>query len=83
MADPTVTTLPAGKSIGMDMVPPFAVYVDGQKVAEHATEEEADALYTQLRATHTAATRLVDFQTMRAAATRKARREARAAEGAA
>lgn len=52
MAESTVPTLPARKSISMDMVPPFAVYVDGRKVAEHATEEEAEDLYAQLRVSH-------------------------------
>jgi len=66
MADQTVTTPPATKSIGMDMVPPFAVYVDGQKVAEHATEAEADDLYAQLRARHMAAKHLEAHQAMRA-----------------
>lgn len=52
MTDSTVTTPPARKSIGMDMIPPYTVYVDGAPVATHATEEEADELYAQLRVTH-------------------------------
>ena len=40
------------RTIAMDMFPPFAVYVDGKLVAEHATEASADILYAQLRVTH-------------------------------
>jgi hypothetical protein len=51
MADLT-NPLQNKKSLYMDMVPPFAVYVDNKKVTDHATEEEAEELYAQLRVTH-------------------------------
>jgi len=35
--------------IGMDMVPPFAVYADGVVIATHDTEEQADECYARLR----------------------------------
>ena len=52
MADSTVTTSPARKSIGMDMIPPYTVYVDSVPVATHVTEEEAEDHYAQLRVSH-------------------------------
>ena len=39
--------MPTG--IGMDMVPPFAVYADGVVIATHDTEEQADECYARLR----------------------------------
>jgi hypothetical protein len=35
-------------TIGMDMVEPFGVYVDGEQVAEYSTEFEARAHYQAL-----------------------------------
>ncbi len=57
MADTTVPTpategLRKRKTIGMDMVPPYRVYVDELMVAEYETEEEADVHYAQLRVSH-------------------------------
>ena len=40
------------KSIGMAMVPPYTVYVDGVEVATYPTEEEAEEHYARLRASH-------------------------------
>jgi hypothetical protein len=37
-----------GQRIGVDLVAPFCVYVDGQPVAEFCTQGEAIALYARL-----------------------------------
>ena len=43
----STSIMPTG--IGMDMVPPFAVYADGVVIATHDTEEQADECYARLR----------------------------------
>ena len=43
----SASIMPTG--IGMDMVPPFAVYADGVVIAKHDTEEQADECYARLR----------------------------------
>ena len=48
MAETNGTVLEGRKTIGMDMVPPYAVYVDGDEVAEFETEREAGDLFNQL-----------------------------------
>lgn len=48
------TTAPQGEAaafpttIGMDLCAPWCVYVNGECVAEHNTEAEAQGLYCQL-----------------------------------
>lgn len=48
------TTTPRGEAaacpatVGMDLTAPFGVYVNGECVAEHATEAAAQALYSRL-----------------------------------
>ena len=37
------------RGIGMDMIPPFAVWADGVLVATHDTEEQAEDCYARLR----------------------------------
>lgn len=34
--------------VGMDMVPPYAIYLDGEQVAEYASEEAANTHYRRL-----------------------------------
>ena len=48
MADVTGKLQAVGRVIGMDMRPPYGVYVDGVEVARHKTESEAGALFDQL-----------------------------------
>lgn len=44
----STTTPKQAATVGMDMVPPYAVYIDGKEVARHATECEARALCNEL-----------------------------------
>jgi hypothetical protein len=37
------------KTIGMDMVYPYCVYVNGERIAQFETEVEANRLYEKLR----------------------------------
>lgn len=37
------------RTIGMDMVAPYGVYLNGELVAEHSTEKEAESLFDALR----------------------------------
>ena len=37
------------KTIGMDMVYPYCVYVNGEQIAQFETEEEANKYYDELR----------------------------------
>ena len=48
MAKTNGTALEGRKTIGMDMVPPYAVYVDGDEVAVFETEREAGELFNKL-----------------------------------
>lgn len=48
MADMNVNPQAMGVVVGMDMQPPYSVYVDGLEVAQHKSESEASALYNQL-----------------------------------
>ena len=36
-------------TVGMDMVPPYGVYLNGTLLAEHATEKEAGATFDAVR----------------------------------
>lgn len=38
---------PSPRTVGMDMVPPYGVYVDGVQVAQCDTESEASAYYSR------------------------------------
>jgi hypothetical protein len=37
------------RTIGMDMVAPYGVYLNGKLMAEHSTEKEAASLFDALR----------------------------------
>lgn len=37
-----------GKTIGMDMVHPFGVYLDGELIAEHESEREAQTTFDSI-----------------------------------
>jgi hypothetical protein len=45
MAETNGTVLEGRKTIGMDMVPPYGVYLDGVQVAQYDTESEARVHY--------------------------------------
>lgn len=47
MAETNGTVLEGRKTIGMDMVPPYGVYLDGVQVAQYDTESEARAHYSR------------------------------------
>jgi len=47
---PQFPSIKPAQRIGMDMVPPYSVYIDGNCVAEYDTEEEASKHFNRLRA---------------------------------
>lgn len=48
MAETNGTELKKRKTVGMDMTPPYSVYVDGEAVATLSTEQEACELFNKL-----------------------------------
>lgn len=48
MAETDDSVLLRPKTVGMDTVPPYAVYVDGVEVARHNSESEAARHFDQL-----------------------------------
>lgn len=58
MAETNGTVLVNRGTVGMDMVPPYRVYLDGVQLAEYTSEREASAHYDRLagRTDNTAST---------------------------
>lgn len=47
MAETNGSALEKCRTVGMDMVPPYGVYLDGVQVAQYDTESEARAQYSR------------------------------------